>query len=105
MVVHHDPRSQRIRRQLAASDGDEDEDDDDDDEEEEEEENEQQNGPLKDGVDSVSWLPSVIGAKGDDVALTSAKEVRDWKDAKKIERGWTQTMFFSFSPLDSCIPR
>jgi hypothetical protein len=33
-------------------------------------------GPLANGIDSVSWLPSVAGAKGDNMPIESAKEVR-----------------------------
>ncbi|KAG7341131.1 Lon family ATP-dependent protease [Nitzschia inconspicua] len=62
-------RTSLSRRWLAADD-DEDDDDDDYDEEEEEE----KKGPLSKGIDSVSWLPSVIGAKGDNVPITSAKK-------------------------------
>lgn len=43
---------------------DDDEDDDDD----------EIDGPLGNGVDSVGWLPTVIGAEGEEV--TSAREVR-----------------------------
>lgn len=54
-----------------------DDDDDDDDEEDDEDGNEDDEDPLGDGVDSVSWLPSVVGAKGKEV--TSAREVsREW---------------------------
>ena len=54
------------RRFLAADDDDEDFDDDD----------LEEKGPLSDGVDSVSWLPSVVGAKGDNMPITSStKEV------------------------------
>lgn len=42
--------------------------DDDDDEDDE------IDGPLGNGVDSVGWLPTVIGAEGEET--TSAKEVR-----------------------------
>lgn len=60
------------RRFLAAGDDDELDDDDDDDYDEEK-------GPLSNGVDSVSWLPSVVDAKGDNMPITSAKEVRTEK--------------------------
>lgn len=64
-------RSHHVRLticQLAADDDDEDEDDDDDEEEEK--------GPLSKGIDSVSWLPSVVGGKGDNMQVSSVKEVR-----------------------------
>jgi len=34
-------------------------------------------GPLAKGIDSVSWLPSVAGAKGDNMPITSMEKVRD----------------------------
>lgn len=46
-----------------------------DDEEEDDEEEDEKRGPLSKGIDSVSWLPSVIGSKGDNLPITSAKEV------------------------------
>jgi hypothetical protein len=55
------------RRFLSAADEEEDEDEDEDDDDE-------RKGPLSNGVDSVSWLPSVVGAKGDNMPITSAKE-------------------------------
>ena len=36
-----------------------------------------ESGPLAKGIDSVSWLPSVSGAKGDNMPITSTTEVRD----------------------------
>ena len=56
-------------RRLSVSDNEEDDDDDDDDMFDEE------RGPLANGVDSVSWLPSVMGRKGDNMPITSKKEV------------------------------
>jgi hypothetical protein len=47
---------------------DEDEDDDDDDDD--------SNEPLGNGVDSVSWLPSVMGAKS--IAVSGMRMVRFW---------------------------
>ena len=55
----------RTTRLFLVDDDDEAEDDDDDDDDDED--------PLGDGVDSVSWLPSVIGAKGKEIS--SAREV------------------------------
>ena len=55
---------------FAANDDDDDEDydsDDDDDDDDEE------NGPLSNGIDSVSWLPSVVGKTGENIK--GAKEV------------------------------
>ena len=52
-------------RRFAGSNDEEDDDDDFDDK-----------GPLANGIDSVSWLPSVDGAKGDNMPIESAKEVR-----------------------------
>jgi hypothetical protein len=46
------------------------------DEEDDEDDEDEKQGPLSKGIDSVSWLPSVIGAKGDNMPITSAKEVR-----------------------------
>ena len=75
------PRGQRQRlkhpcysssewtRRLSASENEEDDEDDDDDMYDDE------RGPLANGVDSVSWLPSVIGQKGDNMPITSKKEV------------------------------
>jgi hypothetical protein len=78
----HCPRSYRTCRNLASSDDDDDDEDDDD-------EYDVSAGPLKDGVDSVSWLPSVIGAKGDNMPITSAKEVRHMKARKSFcPRRW-----------------
>jgi hypothetical protein len=48
----------------------------DDDDEDEEDDDTEQKGPLSNGIDSVSWLPSVSGARGDNMPITSAKEVR-----------------------------
>mmetsp|Transcript_7314 Transcript_7314/g.15657 ORF Transcript_7314/g.15657 Transcript_7314/m.15657 type:complete len:465 (-) Transcript_7314:148-1542(-) len=56
------PREFSTRRFAALDDDDEDDDDDDD------------KGPLAKGIDSVSWLPSVAGAKGDNMPITSTKE-------------------------------
>jgi hypothetical protein len=61
--------SQRLVGPRWATGDDMDEDDDEDDEEDEE----GRGGPLGNGVDSVSWLPSVVGGKGEQVA--GAKEV------------------------------
>ena len=58
------PREFQTRR-FAGLDEDEDEDDYDEDK-----------GPLSKGIDSVSWLPSVDGAKGDNMPIDSVKEVR-----------------------------
>ena len=49
-------------------------DDDDDDEEEE------GGGPLAKGVDSVSWLPTVLGRKGDNMPISDVKEVSSGGD-------------------------
>ena len=46
----------------------------DDDDEDEDDEEEEEGGPLAQGVDSVSWLPTVAGAKGG--GISSVKEVR-----------------------------
>lgn len=54
-------------RRFAASDDDDDDDDDYD-------EMDDEKGPLAKGIDSVSWLPSVAGAKGDNMPITSIKE-------------------------------
>jgi hypothetical protein len=62
--------SQRLVGPRWANGDDIDEDDDEDDEEDEE----GGGGPLGNGVDSVSWLPTVVGGKGEKVA--GAKEVR-----------------------------
>ena len=60
------PREFQTRRFAGLDDEDDfDEDDYDDD-----------NGPLAKGLDSVSWLPTVSGAKGDNMPIDSAKEVR-----------------------------
>ena len=48
-----------------------------DDEDDDDEEEEDEQGPLSKGIDSVSWLPSVAGAKGDNTPITSTKEVRE----------------------------
>ena len=48
---------------------DEDDDDDDDDFDDDK-------GPLAKGIDSVSWLPTVNGAKGDNMPIDTAAEVR-----------------------------
>ncbi|MGK3762302.1 MAG: hypothetical protein ACI8RD_014620 [Bacillariaceae sp.] len=63
-VIHQ--RSSLIPR-FAGSDDDDEEDEYDDDAEE---------GPLAKGIDSVSWLPSVEGAKGDNTPIESTKQVR-----------------------------
>ena len=57
-----------LTRRFAALDDDEDDDDDEDYDDDE--------GPLANGIDSVSWLPSVAGAKGDNMPIDSTKEVR-----------------------------
>jgi len=54
-----------LTRRFAALDDDEDDDDEDYDDDE---------GPLANGIDSVSWLPSVAGAKGDNMPIDSTKE-------------------------------
>ena len=59
-----------LTRRFGALDNDEDEDDDDD------EYDDEDKGPLANGIDSVSWLPSVEGAKGDNMPIESTKEVR-----------------------------
>mmetsp|Transcript_50573 Transcript_50573/g.54693 ORF Transcript_50573/g.54693 Transcript_50573/m.54693 type:complete len:457 (+) Transcript_50573:112-1482(+) len=47
---------------------------DDDDEEEDEEEEYDDRGPLAKGIDSVSWLPSVEGAKGSNMPIETTKQ-------------------------------
>jgi hypothetical protein len=49
---------------------------DDEEEEEDEEEDLEQKGPLSNGINSVSWLPSVSGAKGDNMPISSVRDVR-----------------------------
>lgn len=56
---HHGRASTKLRMV------EEDDDDDDDDEDEDSDD------PLGNGVDSVAWLPSVIGAKGKEVTSAS----------------------------------
>ena len=63
-TAHSLPRDFQTRR-FAGLDDEEDEDDYDED-----------NGPLAKGLNSVSWLPTVDGAKGDNMPIDSAKEVR-----------------------------
>lgn len=58
----------RLLTQLWAAAADDDEDDDDEDDEDESDE------PLGNGVDSVSWLPSVIGGKG--ISVSGTRMVR-----------------------------
>jgi hypothetical protein len=41
-----------------------------------EEDDDAEEGPLAKGIDSVSWLPSVEGAKGDNMPIESTKQVR-----------------------------
>jgi hypothetical protein len=48
-----------------------------DDDDEDDEDEDDKKGPLSKGIDSVSWLPTVIGSKGDNMSITTAKEVRD----------------------------
>eukprot|EP00535_Pseudo-nitzschia_heimii_P000452 CAMPEP_0197174120 /NCGR_PEP_ID=MMETSP1423-20130617/781_1 /TAXON_ID=476441 /ORGANISM="Pseudo-nitzschia heimii, Strain UNC1101" /LENGTH=464 /DNA_ID=CAMNT_0042623017 /DNA_START=168 /DNA_END=1562 /DNA_ORIENTATION=+ len=60
------PRGSLVRR-FAALDDDEDDDEDEDDDFDDK-------GPLANGIDSVSWLPSVDGAKGDNMPIDSAKD-------------------------------
>jgi hypothetical protein len=65
-----------ITRWLAEKDLDDDDDDDDDDEHDMDE----SRGPLARGVDSVSWLPSAVGARArSDASLTVTE-----KDAEII---------------------
>jgi len=45
----------------------------DDDDEEDEDDDDEFKGPLANGIDSVSWLPSVDGAKGDNMPIESTK--------------------------------
>ena len=59
--------SASLTRRFAALDDDDEDDDEDYDDDE---------GPLANGIDSVSWLPSVAGAKGDNMPIDSTKEVR-----------------------------
>ena len=46
-----------------------------DDENEEDSYDYDDKGPLSRGVDSVSWLPSVEGAKGDNMPIKSTNQV------------------------------
>lgn len=46
----------------------------DDDDEEDEDDSDVGRGPLSKGVDSVSWLPTVVGAKGDGNAALTQKD-------------------------------
>lgn len=63
LVAREPFRRMSLRRFLAL--------DDDDDEDDEEEDEEEIDGPLSKGIDSVSWLPSVVGARGSgDVSST-----------------------------------
>jgi len=48
--------------------------DDDEDDEDEEEEEYDDRGPLAKGIDSVSWLPSVEGAKGSNMPIETTKQ-------------------------------
>ena len=50
-------------------------DDDDYDSDEDEDDDDEENGPLSNGIDSVSWLPSVVGKTGEN-NIKGAKEVR-----------------------------
>jgi len=59
-----------LTRRFAGLDNDDDDDDDDED-------GIDDKGPLANGIDSVSWLPSVDGAKGDNLPIDSAKEVSE----------------------------
>jgi hypothetical protein len=47
-----------------------------DDEEDEDDDFDDDKGPLANGIDSVSWLPTVDGAKGDNMPIDSTTEVR-----------------------------
>jgi hypothetical protein len=58
--------------QLFMVDDDEEEDDDDDDDDDDDERD--SNDPLGNGIDSVSWLPTVVGAKGKEIS-TPSREV------------------------------
>jgi hypothetical protein len=71
----HHLSSSSWTRQFATSNSDDEDDEDDDDDDDDDTYNEMK-GPLADGVDSVSWLPSVIGGKGDNMPVTTKKEVR-----------------------------
>jgi Lon protease-like protein len=62
-TAHYSPRLASTRRHLAADDEDDDDESTDDEEE-----------PLSKGIDSVSWLPTVSGAKGSDKEISSVKE-------------------------------
>ncbi len=64
------PREIETRRFAGLDDHEEEEDDDDDEDEFDDK------GPLAKGIDSVSWLPTVNGAKGDNMPIDSAAEVR-----------------------------
>jgi hypothetical protein len=64
---YSEQRRTRSSRLFMADEDEDDEDDDDDDEDD------YDYDPLGEGVDSIAWLPSVIGSKGKDV--TSAREV------------------------------
>lgn len=95
----HCPKSQLTRRRLASDENDDDDDDEDD------EEYEEQSGPLKDGVDSVSWLPSVIGAKGDKMPITSAKEVSLFLNAREaVGFSVFYALVMVLSPIETHIP-
>ena len=63
---HMQFRREKLTRRLAGLD----------DEYEDDEDEVDEKGPLANGIDSVSWLPSVDGAKGDNMPIESVKEVR-----------------------------
>jgi hypothetical protein len=63
-----------VKALLDDEEEDEDEDDEDDEEDDDEDEDEDDEDPLSKGIDSVSWLPSVVGAKGSTEALKGTRE-------------------------------
>jgi hypothetical protein len=63
-----------VTRLYAADDEDEDDEDEDDDE---------QKGPLGKGVESVGWLPSVVGEKGGEIS--GAKEVSLCRSLRHVD--------------------
>ena len=56
---------------VADDDNDEEEEDDDDDDDDDDEDDED---PLSKGIDSVSWLPTVVGAKASSDKVTGTRE-------------------------------
>jgi len=62
------PHRNGLTRRFASS-GDDDEDDEDEDDDFDDDK-----GPLANGIDSVSWLPTVDGAKGDNMPIDSTTE-------------------------------